>query len=140
MRRSFFALSAFAVLALTGPAALPAFAQDHSGVRYADLPPTAYAVVAEIRAKPGKEDELRAITLPLVAKVRAEPNNILYFLHEDHAQPGHFVFYEIFATKADFDAHNLTPHVQAWFKRLPELADGDVKAVQMGILNNMPAE
>jgi hypothetical protein len=40
--------------------------------RYAQIPDTAYAVVAEVRAKPGKEAELRAITLPLVAKVRAE--------------------------------------------------------------------
>ncbi len=29
----------------------------------------------------------------------SEPNNRLYFLHEDVTAPGHFVFYEIFATQ-----------------------------------------
>lgn len=118
--------------------ATPASAPDHGGIRYADLPATAYAVVAEVQAKPGKEDELRRVTLPLVAKVRAEPNNLLYFLQEDRERPGHFVFYEIFATQADFEAHNATPHVRAWFQRLPELAVGGVKATHMLILDNQP--
>ena len=114
----------------------PAFARDTTGVRYAAIPEGAYAVVAEVRAKPGKENEFRAATLTLVAKVRAEPNNLLYFLHEDREAPGHFVFYEIFVSQADFDAHNATPHVQAWFARLPELADGGVKVIRMQILGN----
>ena len=116
----------------------PAVAREPVGLRYDEIPDGAYAVVAEVRAKPGKERELRDATLPLVAKVRAEPNNLLYFLHEDRESPGHFVFYEIFASKADFDAHNATPHVQAWFAKLPELAEGGVKAVRMQILGNLP--
>ncbi len=105
-------------------------------MRYRDLPPGAYAVVAEVRARPGKERQLREITLPLVAKVRAEPNNLLYFLQENREKPGHFIFYEIFASQADFEAHNATPHVLAWFAQLPELADGGVHVVRMQILGN----
>jgi len=104
--------------------------------RYENVPDGAYAVVAQVRAKPGKEDELRAATLPLVANVRGEPHNLLYFLHEDRETPGRFVFYEIFASRADFEAHNATPHVQAWFAKLPELADGGVDVVRMEILGN----
>lgn len=115
---------------------VPAIAGDASPMRYDAIPAGAYAVVAEVRAKAGKEAALREITLPLVAQVRAEPNNLLYFLHEDRQAPGHFVFYEIFRTQADFEAHNATPHVQAWFARLPELADGGVKVVRMEILGN----
>jgi quinol monooxygenase YgiN len=107
-----------------------------TGMRYGEIPDGAYSVVAEVRAKPGKERELREVTLTLVAQVRAEPNNILYFLHEDREAPGHFIFYEIFASQADFEAHNATRHVQAWFARLPELADGGVKVVRMEILGN----
>ena len=116
-----------------------AMAREPAGLRYDEIPDGAYAVVAEIRAKPGKERELRAVTLPLVAKVRAEPNNLLYFLQEDREAPGHFLFYEIFASKADFEAHNATPHVQAWFAKLPALADGGVKVVRMEILGNRTA-
>ncbi|MET0556768.1 MAG: putative quinol monooxygenase [Vicinamibacteria bacterium] len=107
-----------------------------AGLRYDALPDGAYAVVAEVRAKPGQEAALRTATLPLVEKVRAEDGNLLYFLHEDREAPGHFVFYEIFATQAQFEAHNRTPHVQAWFAKLPELADGGVQVVRMEILGN----
>jgi quinol monooxygenase YgiN len=126
--------AASVIAALT--ATVSVTAQEKGLGRYDDLPSTAFAVVAEVRAKPGKERALREATLPLVAAVRREPNNVLYFLHEDRQTPGHFVFYEIFATEADFVAHNATPHVQAWFAKLPELAVGDVKAVRMEILGN----
>lgn len=128
MRRIFpILISTFALLITTA---------NGSGIRYADVPAGAYSVVAEVRAKPGKEKELREATLSLVAQVRAEPNNLLYFLHEDREAPGHFVFYEIFASKADFEAHNAMPHVQAWFAKLPGLADGGVKVVRLEILGN----
>jgi quinol monooxygenase YgiN len=125
----------FASIATAASAAL-AMTQKVSGIRYDEIPDGAYAVVAEVRAKPGKENELREATLGLVAQVRAEPNNLLYFLHEDREAPGHFVFYEIFASQADFEAHNATPHVQAWFAKLPELAAGGVEVVRMEILGN----
>ena len=125
-----------AATAMSVPAATP----KGTGIRYAEIPAGAYSVVAEVRAKPGKERELREATLTLVAQVRAEPNNLLYFLHEDREAPGHFVFYEIFASKADFEAHNATAHVQAWFTKLPALADGGVKVVRMEILGNMNGE
>ena len=125
-----------ALAALLVAGAVSVRSQGRAVARYADVPAGAYAVVAEVRAKPGKEDELRQATLPLVAAVRREPNNLLYFLHEDRESPGHFVFYEIFASRADFDAHNTTPHVRAWFARLGELALGDVKVVRLHVLES----
>lgn len=110
-------------------------AQDRGRIDYAKIPPGAFSVVAEIRAKPGKEDELRAATLPLIEAVRAEPSNIIYFLQENRSAPGHFIFYEVFPSEADFNAHNATPHVQAWFKKLPDLADGGVQVLTMRVLH-----
>ena len=125
----------FALMAATANGE-PATTPKGTGIRYDEIPDGAYSVVAEVRAKRGKERELREATLTLVAQVRAEPNNILYFLHEDREAPGHFIFYEIFVSQSDFEAHNATRHVQAWFARLPELADGGVKVVRMEILGN----
>jgi quinol monooxygenase YgiN len=127
--------TALATCMLFGCAA-PATPPPRAGLRYDQIPDAAYAVVAEVRARPGKEDELRAITLPLVVQVRNEPNNLLYVLHEDRESPGHFVFYEIFASQRDFEAHNATPHVQAWFARLPELAAGGVEVVRLELRGN----
>jgi quinol monooxygenase YgiN len=111
-----------------------AIAQDGPGKGYAQVPQGAYSIVAEVRAKPGKEAELRAITLPLVGFVRSDPKNLAYFLQENREAPGHFIFYEIFANQADFDAHNAMPYVKDWLAKLPELADGGVKVMRMEIL------
>lgn len=128
------------VLAGLACAAAPtwAMAQEGPGKGYSQVPHGAYSIVAEVRAKPGKEAELRAATLPLVALVRSDPKNLVYFLQEDRAAPGHFIFYEIFANQADFDAHNAMPYVKDWFAKLPELADGGVKVMKMEILAGTP--
>lgn len=137
MRRLPIVLTLLVFVSVTG--GVLATNQQVTAIRYADIPDGAYSVVADIRAKPGKEQELREATLGLVAQVRAEPNNLVYFLHEDREAPGHFIFYEIFAAEADFAAHNATPHVQAWFAKLPHLAEGNVRVVRMQLLGNRTA-
>src|SRR5258708_34431200 len=102
----------------------PSIASDGPGKGYARVPPGSYSVVAEVRAKPGKEAELRAVTLPLIALVRSDPKNLAYFLQEDREPPGHFIFYEVFANQADFEAHNAMPYVTACFTRLRALPEG----------------
>ena len=124
-----------AALTLIGAAtALPALAQDGKAIRYDTVPNGAYSVAAEIQAKPGKEAALREATLPLVDLVRSDPKNLVYFFQEDREKPGHFVFYEVFANLADFEAHNAMPYVKAWFAKLPELADGGVTVRPMAVL------
>jgi quinol monooxygenase YgiN len=125
----------FVLAGLAGVAGAPSvMAEGGPGKGYSQVPPGAYSIVAEVRAKPGKEVELRAATLPLVALVRSDPKNLVYFLQEDRESPGHFIFYEIFANQADFEAHNAMPYVKDWFAKLPELADGGVKVMRMEIL------
>ncbi|MGX0964399.1 quinol monooxygenase YgiN [Bradyrhizobium japonicum] len=121
--------------ALLGGAA-PAAAQERDGVRYRAIPDGAYSVVAEVRAKPSKERALREATLSLVALVRSDPKNLVYFFQEDRETPGRFIFYEIFATRDDFEAHNAMPYVQQWFGRLPELAEGGVVVRRLEILGH----
>ena len=124
-----------AALTVIGAAtALPALAQDGKAIRYDTVPNGAYSVAAEIQAKPGKEAALREATLPLVDLVRSDPKNLVYFFQEDREKPGHFVFYEVFANLADFEAHNAMPYVKAWFAKLPELADGGVTVRRMAVL------
>jgi quinol monooxygenase YgiN len=140
MTRSIRSTIALCLFALLVPAvgAAPAEAEQGPGQGYAAVPAGAYSVVAEVRAKPGKEDALRAATLPLIALVRGDPKNLVYFLQEDREAPGHFIFYEIFATKADFEAHNAMPYVKDWFAKLPELAEGGVTVMRMEILTIQP--
>lgn len=130
-----FPLALFAVAGACS-AVTPSLAEEAPGIRYAAIPAGAYSVVAQVRAKPGKEAALREATLPLVALVRGDPKNLVYFLQEDREAPGHFIFYEIFAEKADFEAHNAMPYVQAWFAKLPELAEGGVQVMRMEVVGH----
>lgn len=108
-------------------------AQAGPGKGYSNVPNGAYSIVAEVTAKPGKREELRSATMPLIDLVRSDPKNLTYFFQEDRERPGHFLFYEVYATKEDFEAHNNKPYVKEWFAKLPELADGDVKTTRMEI-------
>jgi quinol monooxygenase YgiN len=121
------------LVSLTGATA--AVSQEKS-LSYKDIPSGAYSIVAEVRAKPGKEAELRAATLPLIELVRSDPKNLAYFLQENRQAPGHFIFYEIFANEADFEAHNQMSYVQEWFAKLPDLADGSVQVMRMEVLTS----
>jgi quinol monooxygenase YgiN len=107
--------------------------QTGPGRGYARIPKGAYSIIAEVHAKPGKREDLRAATLPLIHLVRSDPKNLVYFFQEDRENPGHFIFYEVFATKEDFEAHNNMPYVKEWFTKLPQLADGDVKTTRMEV-------
>jgi len=123
------------LMALAMSIAPGAKAQDGAKASYAHIPPDAFSVVAQVRAKPGKEDELRAATLPLIELVRGDPKNLIYFLQEDRNAPGHFIFYEVFASEADFEAHNAMPYVKAFLAKLPDLAPGGVEVLRMRVLN-----
>jgi quinol monooxygenase YgiN len=106
----------------------------NAAASYEKIPAGAFSVVAQVRAKPGKEAALRAATLPLIALVRSDPNNLVYFLQEDRESPGHFIFYEVFANREHFEAHNNMPYVKAWFAELPDLAQGGVEVMRMEVL------
>ena len=108
------------------------------GRGYSQVLGGSYSIVAEVWAKRGKEAQLRTATLPLISLVRGDPKNLVYFAQEDRERPGHFIFYEIFATQADFEAHNAKPYVKDWLAKLPELADGPIKTMRMEILTGLP--
>ena len=136
MRKTITTLLALTALTAVGALAPPTLAREAAGVRYGQIPGGAYSIVAQVQAKPGQEAALREATLPLVDLVRGDPKNLVYFLQEDRAKPGHFVFYEVFATVEDFEAHNAMPYVKDWFAKLPTLAEGGVRVTRMEVLGH----
>jgi len=81
-------------------------------------------VLARVRAKAGQESRLRQELLALVAPTRAEKGCINYDLHQSQTDPAVFVFYENWTSQAALDAHTQSPHLQAYLKLIPEIADG----------------
>jgi quinol monooxygenase YgiN len=80
-------------------------------------------VIARLRAKKGQEARLRRELQGLVAPTRAEAGCVGYDLHESTTDPRLFVFYEIWKSDADLDAHFQTPHMVAISKLNPELLE-----------------
>lgn len=70
-------------------------------------------LVVALKARAGKEDELRRDLLALVEPSRREEGNIRYDLFEDQSDPGRFVFVEEWASEqARAKHHEHGPHIQ----------------------------
>ena len=82
-----------------------------------------YYVIAEIVAKPGSADALRALLVPFAEKSRKEPGCKLYTLLEVELEPGRFLTYERWTDKAALQVHMTTPHIKEIVPKLePVLA------------------
>ncbi|MGE3312650.1 MAG: putative quinol monooxygenase [Limisphaerales bacterium] len=85
---------------------------------------TPVTVIALVRAKPGKEGELRQILSSMVAPTRAEAGCLNYELHQSADDATRFAFHENWTTKADLDRHLASPHVTAALAKVgPLLAE-----------------
>ena len=69
-------------------------------------------VLARVRARPGKEAEVRRLLRALVAPSRAEAGCLNYDLHQSAADPAEFMFYENWTSRAALDAHAASPHLR----------------------------
>jgi quinol monooxygenase YgiN len=94
------------------------------GVQGQAMPETSEViVVAEVRAKAGQADALRAVLLAAVAPSRQEAGNNVYRLHEDKQRPGNFLFYENWKSQEAIDEHMRTPHFKALVAQAEPLAE-----------------
>ena len=87
-------------------------------------------IVAQLKAKPGKEKELQQVLQALVEPTRREQGIMNYDMHVSNEDPGLFLFYENWRTKDEWDRHMKSPHLEAFAKRNDELV-ADWKLFQM---------
>ena len=81
----------------------------------------ALTVVAELKAKPGKEEDLRRALLALIEPTRKEDGFLQYDLHVNTNDPGRFVFYENWVSREHLDRHLASPHLEAFKAAAPSL-------------------
>jgi quinol monooxygenase YgiN len=86
-------------------------------------------VVAEIVAKPGKEEETRAALLALIAPTRQEEGFVQYDLHVATDNPAHFLFYENWTSQEMLDRHLAAPHLKHFASIAPDLLAQPVRIV-----------
>jgi quinol monooxygenase YgiN len=85
----------------------------------------AYVVSAKWRAKPGKEDRLKALCEEMTEPSRAEPGNVFYQAQRSLEDPQLFYLYEQYVDEAGYVAHQETEHFTRLVKgeAIPELLE-----------------
>ena len=83
--------------------------------------PRYLTVVAEISAKPGREDELKRLLLSVIEPTRAEAECIQYDLHVSTDNPANFVFYENWKDAAALQKHLASNHMVEFFAKTSDL-------------------
>ncbi len=80
-------------------------------------------VVAEMKAKAGREGDLRKALLALIEPTRREDGCVQYDLHSHTSDPGRFVFYENWASEEQLERHATSPHLTAFLAASGDLLE-----------------
>lgn len=75
---------------------------------------TNLTIVADIKAVSSQDLLVKEELEKLVAITRAESGCIQYDLHQDNADPSHFIFYEIWESRELWQIHMNSPHIAAY--------------------------
>lgn len=80
-------------------------------------------VIAYMRAKPGREAELREALEALIKPTTAERGCVNYDLHQGAEDPAVFFFYENWESAQDLDTHLDAPHLRHFSSIMGDLLD-----------------
>ena len=78
-------------------------------------------VVAHVKARPGREAEVRKELLSLVEPSRKDPGCLTYDLHQAVDNPASFMFHENWTSKGLLDQHLQKPDLQAVLGRVGQM-------------------
>jgi len=73
-----------------------------------------YVVCVTSKARTEFADQFLAASLENARNTRKEPGNVRFDVLRGEDDPCRFFFYEVYRSKADFAAHQQTPHYFKW--------------------------
>ena len=88
-------------------------------------------VIVYMRAKPGREQEVRDELTALVEPTSQEEGFVNYDLHVSIEDPAVFFLYENWESGEALDAHFETPHLQRFVGLVDELLDGGLNLTRL---------
>ena len=91
-----------------------------------DARPDLVTVIAHMRAKSGKEQDLRNALEALIEPTRQEEGYVNYDLHQGIEDSSLFYLYENWESLDTHETHMHTPHLDDFASRLDELLDGEL--------------
>lgn len=87
-------------------------------------------IVAQVKAKDGKSEQLELALRDLIPPTLSEQGCELYQLHRSLEDPTLFHFHEVWTSKPDWETHMDAPHLKAFGGRADELV-ADLKLFQL---------
>lgn len=81
-------------------------------------------VIATLRARPGKEAELKDYLTTLVGYTRTETGCVNYDLNQQQDDPALFVMVEYWTGRSALDQHLSMPYMQEFAASVPDLLAG----------------
>ena len=92
-----------------------------------------YAFILKAKTRPEKAEAFEQLFRAYVEPSRQEPGCIEYHMLRDREDPSLFVFFEVWASKADLDVHSALPHMVAFGEKRMEYLerDFDIQLIDM---------
>lgn len=90
----------------------------------------AITLVANITAKPEHAESLQFELLKLAKASQAEQGAMHYNIHQDNANPNHFITYEVWENQELMEQHGKSEHFQDFMKVTKNMIE-DSKLTQM---------
>ena len=84
-------------------------------------------IIAEIKAKDGKEKEIEALFARLIQEVEKEEGTLEYILHKSLNDPSKYMFYERYKDKDAIVRHSSTDYFKNAMKAMSPYLDGKPK-------------
>jgi len=89
------------------------------------------AVVAKIKVKEGKADELVQLLKDILPSVKKEEGTLYYTVNRDRTDPNLVVVIEKYKDDEAFQAHSTTPYLAELFGKAQPLVEGDMELSMM---------
>jgi quinol monooxygenase YgiN len=85
---------------------------------------TPFALVVRFTVQPGSEADFDQLVAETAAGIRAyERGTLVYACHAVEGSPRQRIFYELYASRAAFDAHEQMPHTQRFLTQRKSLLE-----------------
>lgn len=97
-------------------------------------PAESLKIVAMIRVKPGKREEMIQAALAVIEPTRVEKGCQEYEFFSSVDDENLFTFVETWTSPAALDEHLQTPHIQSLFAKLESLVDGEPQIFKLKLI------
>ena len=89
------------------------------------------AVIAKIKVKDGKADELVQLLKDILPSVKQEEGTLYYTVNRDRADPNMVVVVEKYKDDTAFGVHSSSSQLAELFGKAQALVDGDMELIMM---------